>query len=266
MTQSLTQFKNTNSLSEEPICIKSAYGYLKLSKRSTYFINETTFIYLAGTSLLLYNYETFKQKIIYFKIKGFIQSICISPTKNNALIVDIDQKNTYILQIDLKSDELSSNKTTKTKLIKDTSICCMAVSDNQEFIVCQSGASSNWNLFVFSFLKLNLLGETKTITNSHNEQTVEEISFLPSENKRFILIGHKLIKIFYHANKMIKLIFNIECNIFLEYHSWLSKNEVICVDKLGCCYLIEPKQNIVRNIKFVNIEDSKIITNNRSET
>lgn len=251
MLSNKTTNEEIKETSEEYLSLECVFGLSQQCRNSFGFLTESEFIYLTGSNLLKFDINNFKQKLIKFKSRGKFKCMNVSSNKHYVLFVNSDQNASNLLLIDLKQESVKSNIKCRRK-IPNSIVKCIAVSANMELIVCQSDADSNWNLSVYSYLRLNKLADIHPISNLYsNEQTVEDISFLPNENKKFILIGHKLIKIFqYVSNNRIKTVCNIECMVFLEKHCWFSKTELITYDKYSSFFLIDPKQGIIKPINF----------------
>ena len=233
---------------DEPLHLKNIHGCDKLAADSIRFIKEKTFVYLVGCNLVSVDCDGSRQKLTSFTCAGRVQTLALSHDKKKAVLVSVEQKNSCLSLLDL-----AGSLSQRQKRLPNFTVRCVAVSSEQDLIACQSGVESDWSLRVFSLKTLKCLGEASPIGSSANGQlTVEELSFVRSDNRRILLVGHRLVKVFQLGKDALKLALNVECSALLERHSWLNRSEFVGVDKFGDCYLVEPKQNSVKLLVFVN--------------
>ncbi len=257
-------FFNTNEQLDY-ISIENLFGVNTSCKNSMVFLSDSVILYIAGSCLVKLDIESLKQNIITFRSKGKFQCMDISSNKKYVLLVDLEQSSPCLLLIDLKPESSVKSIVCLRKTIPEcTGVKSVAISSNMEIILCQTNADSNWALMVFSFMRFKFLAETHPISNIYtNDQTVETVSFLPNENKKFLLIGHRLVKIFQYINKnLIKLITNIECLTYLNSHARFNKTEHISFDKFANFYMIDTKQNTV---KYLNLTETKQAQNSLTQ-
>jgi cilia- and flagella-associated protein 57 len=258
---------------EDYLEIDNLFGLDVACKNSIGFISNSFFVYVVGSYLIVINIENYKTKLINIKNKGQICCMEISSDKNFVFLVDLEPNLSTLLVLDLKKTNNNIDKVKIKKKIKNCFIQYIAISNNMELILCQTNLNTNWKLLIYSFNKLEKKAEVYPISNILlSEQTVEEVSFLPNENKKFILVGHKLVKMYqYFDLKHIKLIFNIECIVSIESHTRFTKNEIIIYDKYSNFYIIDLKQNLIKSLNLsnkheFNISNSidKIISNKKN--
>ena len=233
---------------DEYLHLKNIYGCDKLAADSIRFIGEKKFVYLVGCNLVSVDCDGSRQKLTSFTCAGRVQAFALSQDKKKAVLVCLEQKSSCLILLHIAGSLSQRQKNLPNFLVK-----CMSVSSSQDLIACQSSAESDWSLKVFSLKTLKCLGEANPIGSLANgELTVEEISFVKSDNRRILLVGHKLVKIFQLGKDALKLVLNVDCSARLERHSWLNRSEFVCIDKFGDCYLIEPKQNSAKPLVFVS--------------
>jgi hypothetical protein len=249
---------------DEYLKIKNAYGFDNVfSNKSLAFLNQSTIAYIVGCNLLTIDIETLKQKLLTFKCRGKIELIEIGSDRNHLLLVDIEYKNSTLTLIDLK-DFQTRGKIYRTRLIENETIKSVSISRNKELVACLSNSPDS-NLSLFSFNRLNLLAKIKiqtldqiiSVTSNINSNVVinkgiEQVTFLPNDNKRLIVIGNRFVKIFLFTKNSLKQIYSMECNFNLINFSWLNKNEIIAYDLHGNLIQIDPKQNSLHLIELRN--------------
>lgn len=235
----------------ECLQLKFAYGIDINSEQNFGFININTIFYLTGSNFMTYNLETLKHQLVSFKCSGRIKFIKITNDSQSAILVDFDQKNSYILILDLF--DVDRKKPYRKLSTIENDLVSICVSNDRELIAC---VTNDWNLMIFSFNKLRILDQIKVVSNQIAESSVETVSFFPNENKRLLVLGNKLIKIFLYTKKGLKIIYSLDCDFFLLNSCWLNKTEVISYDKFANLFLIEPKQNLIRTIILKNLSPS----------
>jgi hypothetical protein len=247
-----TESSSTLNQNEDFLQVKYAYGIDISSKNTTtVFISNTTLAYIVGSNLLTLDVESMKQKLIPVKSKGRIEMLRVTNDKKSAILVDIEGKNSVLLILDLTGQDRKRAKTSRT-LMNET-ITSMAISNDAEFIALSVLAGEDTFLKVFSFSQLNSLSEFKLFSKNSDggvNVSVEDITFFVNDSKRMVLIGHMLIKIMLYTIKGIRLIYNLECDYYLEKYAWLSKSEMIVFDKRGNLFSVEPKQNSIKHIRL----------------
>ncbi|RMZ94887.1 Cilia- and flagella-associated 57, partial [Brachionus plicatilis] len=192
-----------------------------------------------------------KHRIVSFKCSGRIKFTKITTDSKFCIMVDFDQKSSIILILDLF--DADKKKSIRKSNIIENDLVSICVSNDQELIAC---VTKDWNLIILSFEKLRILDQLKVVSAQMSESTVENVSFFPNENKRLLILGNKLIKIFLYTKKGLKIIFSLDCDFFLLNTCWLSKTEVVSYDKFANLFLIEPKQNLIRTIILKNLAPS----------
>ena len=172
------------------VSIESLFGVNTSCKNSICFLSNSVIVYIAGSCLVRLDIESLKQKLFTFKSKGKFQCMDVTSNKKYVLLVDLEQSSTSIVIIDLKPEPQAKSIVHFRKTIPQCSgVKSMAISHNMEIILCQTNADSNWSLRVYSFSRLKHLAEIHPISNIYtNDQTIESVSFLPNENRKFIFL------------------------------------------------------------------------------
>jgi WD40 repeat protein len=243
---------------EEYLKVHNAFGIDTSQQYPIQFLNNSIIVYFIGCNIIILDVNnTNKKQIKHFKCEGHIElfKVIDFSKKNLVIIADIENQNKFtnfsIIDINLNENKIL---TLKKKKLSNFLISLVAVSFDMTLIACYSSASSN--LIIFSFNKLEQLSKIKPIDSSKSQQKqVQDLSFFYQDSKRIFLIGDNLIKMYLYTNIGIKLIYNIESNLSLINHSWLNKNEAICLDKYSRLYIAEPKQNLIKSI-HINEDDT----------
>lgn len=252
----VTEIELDQSQQNEWLIFQEVYGIDANVKPPLFFLDEEKFAFIAGCNLSIYSLKKLKKKLFHLNFKERIEIACLSLNKQYLLIVDSDLKSSNIYLYGL-SEVNESNRLKRSNVFENEIISDVCISPNMELIACYSINGANKNLIIISFNKLKLLARAKIVLiNSANENKVKKVDFFPNDNKRILLLGHKIIKIYLYASNSVKSILNFDCHIYLEFFSWLSKNEIISFDKYGHLYLIEPKQNIVRTLHLNHKQNS----------
>jgi hypothetical protein len=266
----VTDSNSTLNQSEDYLQVKHAYGIATWSKNPTItFISNTTLAYIIGSNFLTIDIETLKKMLITFKSKGRVEILKATSDKKHALLVDTENRNSSLLILDFNDQDRKKLKAQcflENKVIKSVSL-----SNDSELIACLVTNNEDSLLKVFSFSRLFLLGDFKLITNNNQNITTEAVTFFLNDNKRLLVIGHKLIKILLYTVKGIRLIYNLDCDFYIEKYSWMNKSELIVIDKYGNLFSIEPKQNSIKHISLnswnlEDYEDSIFSLNEKSDT
>jgi cilia- and flagella-associated protein 57 len=255
-----------SSFQNEWLLFQEEYGIDANAKPPLYFLDNEKFIHIVGCNLSIFSLKTHKRKLNHLNFKESVELVVLSLNKKNVLIVDYELKNSNIYLYDIS--EVNESKIFKrSKSLENEIITDICISSNTELIAYHAINGTDRNLKILSFGKLKLLAKTKILSmNSDNENKVKKIDFFPNDNKRILLLGHKIIKIYLYASNSVKSILNFDCHIYLEFFSWLGKNEIISFDKYGHLYLIEPKQNTIRtlNLNQKDNESNAILVETRS--
>lgn len=129
-------------------------------------------------------------------------------------------------------------------ILNDELVNSVSIANNSELLACQT---SNANILLYSFPRLNQLVKLKSSPSAN------EVSFFGTDSKRLLLTGVKFAKIYLYTKRGdLKLVYSLDCDLWLESHSWLTKTECVSWDKFGNLFLIEPKLNQIRTLIIQN--------------
>jgi hypothetical protein len=239
---------------EDYIKLQNAFGIDTSQQYPIQFLDNSKIVYFIGCNLVIQDINLLnKTQILSFNYKGKIELFKIIDYFNKKIIfvIDIEHQKT-ITNFSIINLNLYENKifTQKKKQLKNIIISLVAISYDMALLACYSNLPESI-LTIFSFYKMEELSKIKLIeSNKSKEKIVKDISFFYQDSKRIFIIGDKLIKMYLYSKTNIKLIYNMKTNLSLVNHSWLNKNEAVCLDKYSRLYVAEPKQNLLKYISF----------------
>ena len=245
--------------------IESAFG-VETIRKGIQFIDKSHCVYLAGSNFVILDIDESKiSQTIPIKTNGDIKNFIYSKSKG-LFICHEELKNHENILFILYKDE--SKQRANQYSIENTKIISIAMSNNSEYLICQTGLP-NWNLILFSCNNLKYLTEMKVISSDlKHAQTISEISFFPNDEKRILLVGNKFIKTYCISKNSFKILNYIPCDYDIEIHSWVNKNEILVFDKIGVGFSIllsggKIKKLILKNELIGNILNSNNNNNNK---
>jgi hypothetical protein len=250
--------------------IKYTFG-IEVIPKGIQFLDKRHCVFLAGSTFVILDLEESKiVKNVAFSSKGEIKQFVLS--KNKKVVIcneELKNQTNIIFTVCLNSE---NEKRKKIYSIENSNVISMAISNDSNYLVCQTGLP-NWKLILFEFESLKNLKEINVINSDLKRvQTVSEISFFPNDNKRVILVGYYLIKTYLISKNSLRILNYIPCNYEIEIHCWQNKN-IVFFDKIGNSYLIIlngskiKRLNLNTNLasKSTIIDKNKNNSNNKNE-
>lgn len=84
--------------------IHDAFGVETSAKKSVCFLNDNELLYLVGLNIVKFDLKLAKKKITSIQVVGKIESINAHPDLTHLVLISIENKNTYVHLLDIKSD------------------------------------------------------------------------------------------------------------------------------------------------------------------
>jgi hypothetical protein len=193
--------------------------------------------------------------------------------------LNIINKLTFYRKNSIINTNSSNNKNLRTKTIENFNIRDIDMSNDNELIACIAFKTvtskgiviKKCYIVIISFKTIEILSQIPILINNNSNSedqerivsTVEQISFFPNDNKRILVIGFKLTKIYMFSRGSLKFLHNIHCDIDLASHNWFTttftnttdkkktenivNNQVICADQCFNIFSIDPKKKLIKN-------------------